>query len=382
MLVAAACSPMGRGRGAVESTAPVVGNQPVSGETLGTGSVRVAMLLPLSATGNAGTLAAHMKNAAALAIRDFPNADIQILIKDDRGTPDGARTAAVEALSQGAQLILGPLFAGSVSAAAQVARNANVPIIAFSTDSNVASRGVYLLSFLPQSDVDRIIQYATSRGKRSIAALLPANGYGAVVEAALQRSVQARGARLVALDRYELDRVAMQSKAEAIADVVKKGQADAVFLPDAGDAAPFLAQVLASQGVFPGKAQFLGSGQWNGDQRVSGESNLVGGWYPAPDNSGFESFAGKYRAAYGDAPLRQASLGYDAASLAAGLVSRFGAQRFAAETLTNPSGFAGVDGAFRLLPDGTNQRGLAIYEVGRGTAKIVDPAPRQFGAGL
>jgi ABC-type branched-subunit amino acid transport system substrate-binding protein len=374
----AACSPGGRSD---PTLGPITGNQPVTGETIGTGSVKVAMLLPLSATGNAGTLANHLKNAAALALKDFPSADIQILVKDDRGTADGARAAATEAIQQGAQLILGPLFAASASAAGQVARGANVPVIAFSTDSNVATRGVYLLSFMPQSDVERIIQYAASRGKHSVAALLPANGYGSVVEAALQRAVAARGMRIVSLDRYELDRVSMQSKAEALADVVKKGQADTVFIPDAGDAAPFLAQVLSSQGVFPGKAQFLGSGQWNGDQRVLGESNLFGAWYPAPDNTGFEGFAAKYRAAYGDAPLRPASLGYDAASLAAGLVSR-GGGRISADAITNPNGFAGVDGAFRLMPDGTNQRALAVYEIGRGSAKQVDPAPREFRAGF
>lgn len=377
-LVLSACSPTSRS--SFDSSAvPVLGNQPVTGEVLGTGTVKVALLLPLTATGNAGALALHMRNAAALALKDFPSADIQLLIKDDLGTADGARAAAVEALAQGAQLILGPLFAQSVTAAAAIAKPANIPVIAFSTDSSVASRGVYLLSFLPQSDVDRIIQYATQRGKKSVAALLPSNGYGTVVEAALQKSISARGARLVVLDHYELDRVSMQGRAEAVADVIKKGQADTVFLPDAGDAAPFLAQVLASQGVFPGKAQFLGSGQWNGDSRVAGESNLFGGWFAAPDNAGFNAFADKYRAAYGEAPLRQASLGYDATSLAAGLIARFGEQRFTAATLTNPSGFVGVDGAFRLMADGTNQRGLAVYEVGRGSVVMVDPAPAEFG---
>jgi len=351
----------------------------VTGEVIGSGNVRVAMLLPLSATGNAGAIGLNIKNAAALALKEFANADIQIMVKDDRGTAEGARAAAAEAISQGAELILGPLFAQSVAAAASVAKPARVPIVAFSTDTSAASSGVYLLSFLPQSDVDRIIQFASSRGKRAYAALLPANGYGTVVEAAFHKAVGDRGGNIVAIERYQLDRIDMQAKAQAVAQIALAGQIDAIFIPDAGDAAPFLAQILSAEGIRSDKVAFLGSGQWNADARVTGESNLNGAWFPAPDNAGFDAFSARYKAAYGSPPFRPASLGYDAASLAAGLTSRFGAQRFSVETLTNSAGFLGVDGAFRLLPNGTNQRALAIYEVSNGKAQIVEPAPTSFG---
>jgi len=176
-----------------------IGNAPVTGEVLGTGPVKVAMLLPLSATGNAGQIAQNLKNAADLAIREFQSPAIQILVKDDRGTAEGARAATTEALQQGAQLILGPLFAQSVTAAAAIAKPAGVPIVAFSTDTSTASSGVYLLSFLPQTDINRIIRYAASRSKSSYAALLPANAYGTLVEATLQQVVANTGGRLLAL---------------------------------------------------------------------------------------------------------------------------------------------------------------------------------------
>lgn len=355
-------------------------NEPVSGEVLGNGSVRVALLVPLSATGNAGQIATTMKNAADLAIREFQTANIQVLVKDDRGTPDGARAAATEAIAQGAELILGPLFAQSVTAAAAVAKPANVPIVAFSSDVSAASKGVYLLSFLPQSDVDRIISYAASQGKRSYAALLPGNAYGTVVEAALQRAVANAGGRIMGIERYALDKISMQEKATNIAGLVKSGTVDSVFMPDAGDAAPFLGQVLAANGVKPDQIKLLGSGQWD-DTRIAAESNLNGAWYPAPDNSGFNAFAKRYQAAFGSAPSRTATLAYDATSLAAGLAARFGAERFSEQILTNPSGFIGLDGAFRLLANGTNDRGLAVYEIDHGQAKLVSPAPRSFTKG-
>jgi ABC-type branched-subunit amino acid transport system substrate-binding protein len=375
-LLLAGCSPTIGGTSVTANTAAGAA-LPVSGQTLGTGAVRIALLVPASATGNAGAIASSLRNAADLALREAPGSNLQILVKDDKGTPEGARVAASEAISEGAGLILGPLFSQNVSAAASVAKPAGVPIVAFSTDTNVASRNVYLLSFLPQTDVERIIGFAGSRGKHSIAALLPANGYGAVVEAALQTLVAVNGSRIIAIERYSLDRVSMQQKAEAVATLLQAGQVDSLFMPDAGDAAPFLAQILSAKGIRPGQVQILGSGQWD-DPRIAAEPNLRGAWYPAPDKSGFSAFAARYQTAFGTPPLRAASLAYDATSLASGLSTRFGEQRFAAENLANPSGFIGIDGAFRFLPNGTNQRGLAVYEVGSGTVNVIDPAPKTF----
>jgi len=377
----AACSSTGGGGfgGFGSGGGPAVRTaEPVTGEVLGTGTVRVAMLLPLSATGNAGQIAANFKNAAALALKDFKSANIQIMVKDDQGTPQGASAAASEAISQGAELILGPLFARSVSAVAAVARPANVPIIAFSSDTTAAAPGVYLLSFLPQSDVERIVSFAAARGKRSFAALLPNNAYGTLIEAEMQRTVANAGGRVIASLHYDLDKAAMQAQATSLADTIKSGAADAVLLPDAGDATPFLAQVLAANGVTPDKMTYLGSGQWDNDPRIVAESNLNGGWYPAPESAGFASFARRYQAAYGAAPSRTASLAYDATSLAAGLAARFAEQRYAQATLTNPNGFIGLDGAFRFLSNGLNQRALAVFQINRGSVQIIDPAPRTF----
>src|ERR1043165_8588317 len=156
------------------SDAPGPQQQPLA---VGTGQVKVGLILPLSAAGNAGVAAQSMKNAAEMALAEFQNPNIQLLIKDDAGSPQGAQQGTQQALDEGAEIILGPLFAVSVPAAAQLTRARGVSMIAFSTDSSVAGRGVYLLSFLPESDVNRIVEYTTSIGKRSWAALLPENAY-------------------------------------------------------------------------------------------------------------------------------------------------------------------------------------------------------------
>jgi len=359
-------------------TEPASNAPPVQPTAVGAGQIKVALILPLSAAGNAGLAAQSMKNAAEMALAEFTNPNIQLLIKDDAGTASGAQTAAQQALGEGAEIILGPLFAVSVGAVGQVARTRNVPVIAFSTDTSVASRGVYLLSFLPESDVDRIVEYAVAQGKRSFAGLVPENAYGSVVEAAFNQAVSRRGARIIALERYPLDRQRMQDPVKRVAQAA--GQADAIFIPDGADAVPIVAQSLAAAGVQPRRIQLLGTGLWD-DPRIFAESTLQGGWFAAPEAAGFRNFSSRYRARYGQEPVRTATLSYDAVSLVAALVKTQGPQRFSEQVLTNTSGFSGIDGVFRFRTDGTNERGLAVLRVTSSGALVISPAPKAFGGG-
>lgn len=354
---------------------PEVSQKPL-GQVVGQGSVKVALVLPTSANGNAGAAAQSMKNAAELALSEFDTPDIQLVVKDDGGTAQGAQTAVNQATDEGAKLVLGPLFAHSVSGAAQAARAKGVPVIAFSTDANVASRNVFLLSFLPESDVQRIVDYAVSQGKRSFAALLPETGYGTVVEAAFQQAVAKAGGRVVALERYPLDKVKMAEPISRIANSLN--QADALFIPDAADSVPTVVGLLAANGVNLKRLQLLGTGLWD-DPDLAREASLSGAWFAAPDNSGFRSFAQRYRAKFGADPVRTASLAYDATSLVAAIVKMQGAAGLSEQTFTNPSGFAGVDGTFRFKPDGPNERGLAVYKIEPGGARVISPPSRSFG---
>ena len=251
-------------------------------------------------------------------------------------------------------------------------------MIAFSTDVSVAARGVYLLSFLPESDVKRIVDYAVSRGKRSFAALMPDNAYGAVVEAAFQQEVARRGGRVVALEKYPLDPGKMAEPARRVAQAASK--VDSIFIPDGADAVPQVVQALAAAGVNLKRVQLLGTGLWD-DPRIFSTAALDGGWYAAPESAGFRSFSGRYRARYGQEPVRTATLAYDAVALVAALVKTQGPQRFSEQVLTTSSGFAGIDGVFRFRADGTNERGLAVLRVAPGGGQPVSPAPKSFAPG-
>jgi branched-chain amino acid transport system substrate-binding protein len=372
----AACS----GKGGLFGDTPLGEGTPPSPNSteIGTGQIKIGLILPLSATGNAGVAAQSLKNAAEMAIAERDGQNIKLLVKDDGGTAEGSQAAAQQVVDEGAELILGPLFGHSVGGVAAIARAKGVPVIAFSTNADVAASGVYLLSFLPESDVDRIVTYAVTNGKRSFAALLPDNAYGTVVEAAFKQIVPRRGGRIVALERYPLDPSKMQSAVRAVAQAA--GRVDAIFLPDGSDAVPAVTQALAASGVNLKRLQLLGTGLWD-DARIFAEPTLQGGWYAAPDSTGFRNFAGRYRTRFNQDPARAATLAYDAVTLVIALAKTQGEKRFSPEVLTNPAGFAGIDGIFRFRTDGANERGLAVMRVGPTGGEIISPATRAFSTG-
>jgi branched-chain amino acid transport system substrate-binding protein len=352
--------------------------EPPPAAMIGAGQIKVGLILPLSAPGNAGVAAQSMKNAAEMALDEFKNPNIQLLVKDDAGAPQTAQAGAQQAIDEGAEMIIGPLFAQAVSAVGQVARSRGIPVIAFSTDASVAARGIYLLSFLPESDIRRIVEYSVSRGKRSFAGLMPDNAYGAVVEAAFQQEVPRRGGRVLALEKYPLDPGKMGESVRRVAQAASK--VDSILIPDNEDA-PRIAQMLSAEGVNPKRVQLLGTGLWGDDARIASSAPLDGALYAAPDSTGFRNFTARYRARYGQDPVRTAVLAYDAVALVAALVKTQGQQRFSEQVLTNASGFAGIDGIFRFRADGTNERGLAVMGVAPAGGQVISPAPRSFAPG-
>jgi branched-chain amino acid transport system substrate-binding protein len=345
--------------------------------TLGAGDVKVGLILPLSASGNAGMAGQAMRNAAEMALAEFNGPNIQLLAKDDSGTGQGAQLAIQQAIDEGAQVILGPLFAHSVTSAKPIARNHGVPIIAFSTDTNVAAPGAYLLSFLPESDVDRVVEYAISQGKRSFVGLVPSNAYGSVAEGEFKQEVARRGGRVIALEHYAEDRSKLGDTVRLVAQAASR--ADALFIPDSGEAVNDVITALSVGGVKVRQFALLGTQLWD-DPKIFSNPLLEGGWYPAPDPAGFRAFADRYRNRYHQEPPRPAGLAYDAVALVAALVKTLGSQRITNEVLTNPSGFAGIDGVFRFRTDGTNQRGLAILRVTPSGGQVISPALRTFSA--
>ena len=334
--------------------------------------VRVGLLLPFS-NGSAQTrlLAASMMKAAQLAMFDAGNPSIILLSADEGSTPESAANGARSLLAQGAEVIVGPLFSASVNAVAPIAHNRAVPVISFSTDKAVAGNGVYLLSFQPENEVRRIIGYAASQGHKNFAALVPASSYGQHITGAVKDQATADGAQVV--DVEKLDPATANVSIKAIA----ASNADAVLVAAGGNALRELAPSLAEGGLDPAKVKILGTGVWY-DPANNAETALEGGLFAAPAPNAADAFNAKYRAAFGATPPQLATLSYDAVALVALLSSGEAYHRFTANALTDPNGFAGIDGIFRFNADGTSERGLAILAVSPDGFRVVDPAPTTF----
>ncbi|WP_020174206.1 penicillin-binding protein activator [Methyloferula stellata] len=379
----AACLPTGGGGGnqagdfSLSAPTSKVESQPLPGtagpDTIGSGPVKVALIVPLTQSSGPSVVGTSLRNAAELAMAEAGNNDLTLLIKDDHSTPDGARAAAQAAVADGAELFLGPLFAPNVREVAQVARAAGKPVIAFSTDASAAGPNLYLLSFLIENYVDRVIDFAASRGKKSIAALIPDNDYGRVAEAEFQQAAARRGMRVMEIEHYNAQ--TLNAAVQKIAAL--GGQIDSLFIPEQADAMPAMSQALVAAGIDGKKIQILGTGIWN-DARVMKLPALQDAWFAAPENNGFNSFAERYRAKFGSDPTRIATLSYDAVSLAAALARMQGSQRFSETVLTNHSGFNGADGVFRFRTNGENERGLSVLQINNGGAVPLSPAPKSF----
>ncbi len=346
------------------------------GETLGQGPVRVALLAPITIPGGAALVAAELKNGASMAMQDFGQNNLQLVIKDTKGQAAAAQNAAGEAVSEGASMIVGPLFAANVSAASAMTLPSRIPMLAFSTDTTVAKRNVYLFSYTPQADTARILKYAADTGKRSIAAFLPVNAEGLLREKVARELSGSRGMQ-IAVFKYERSGDAVE---KAIAQAALSVQAaDTIYIPEGGPIPNVVLSGLRRNGVDLTGKQVLGSGNW---ESVKTDDPLVqGAVYPGRDISAFNSFATRYQSLYGTQPGVQAALAYDAVTLASEMARINGKSNpFPQSGLESRNGFRGINGAFRIKPDGTTERGLALYRVINKQGTLLEPAAAGFSA--
>ncbi len=332
-----------------------------------------------------------------MALFETGNDQLTLLPRDTKGTPAGASEAAHSALDAGVKLILGPLLATEVEAVKPLARDAQVNVIAFSTVTELAGDGTYLIGFLPRQEVVRVVGYARQRGIARFAALAPNTPYGHLMADALRESAASMAATVTKVAFFD---PSLSDLSTAIAVLLPSGSAqpaaaaagdipaaaapppavpsfDALLLPEGGDQLKQVARKLASAGLDSKATRLLGSGLWDVPD-IGTDPTLDGGWFAASPPDAREDFERRFQATYGGEPPRLASLGYDAAALAAALASGKSGPPFSRDAIQNPNGFSGVDGLFRFLPDGLVQRALAVLEVEPQGNIVVSPAPQSF----
>ena len=339
-----------------------------------TGRVDIALLVPLS--GQMAPIGRDMLDAAQLAVIELGDDKIALTPKDTKGTPGGAAEAARRAIAEGARLLVGPLTAAEVEAVQPLAQAAGINVLAFSNVTRVAGGNVFILGFLPQQEAKRIADYAHSSGLNHLAVLAPSSDYGQLTADSFKAAGEANGIEIAPVEFYT-------PNASDLKPVVKHLAANGKYSfnglllaePDQARLRAVAASLPAAE-IDPTKVRLLGTSRWD-TPTLSQEPALVGGWYAAPPPEARAAFEQHFTEAFGHAPQRLASLAYDALGIAAVLERTPGAD-FSTRALENPSGFAGADGIFRLLADGTAERGLAVLQVEHSGVTTVSPAPESF----
>lgn len=354
--------------------------QPASGPAVSQGgAVPVALLVP-SGSGQASDqlLARSIENAARMAIGDLAGVQIDLRVYPTAGQPAQASAAATRALADGATVILGPVFAEEANAAGLAVAAAGVNVLSFSNNPAIAGGNVFVLGPTFNNTARRLAGYAVRSGKSQVMIIHDRNAQGEAGRAAIQAGVVAAGGSVVATGGYEFSQNGIVQAIPQLAAQAKSSGAQAVFLTaDTAGALPLVTQLLSENGVNPATVQYIGLTRWDIPAATLALPGVQGGVFAMPDPALFAQYQARYQATFGEPPHPVSAIAYDGIA-AIGALAKQGRGMDRA-SLTQGAGFAGVNGVFRLLSDGTNERGLAVARIQNNAVTVVEPAPRSFG---
>ena len=346
--------------------------------------VRVALLVPQSDPG-AASIARDLENAARLAIADLGDANIELAVYDTAGSPATAAAQAQRAVDEGAGIILGPLRGEVAVEASKVVADEGINVMSFSNNASIAGGNLFVLGPTFNNTADRLMAYASRQGRSNVAILHSDDVPGQFGKNAIQQAAARTGVTVAAVQSYPLTLEGVTGAAQSMGSVVSGSGADSVFITtDATNAAmPVLLQVMPENGLNPAEVQYIGLTRWDVKPELFNLPGAEGAWFTLPNQSMQASFTQRYSARYGAAPHPLAGLAFDGIAAIGALVEQGRNDALTRAALTQSAGFQGTGGVFRLRPDGTNQRGLAVATVRNNQMVILDPAPASFsGAGF
>lgn len=325
----------------------------------------VAILVPRGAEEpEIDKLGASLENGARLAIADIDGADIELRAYSTRATIEGAAAAAAQALDEGADIILGPLYAETTAAAAQIAAEKNVIVLSFSNDAKIAGGNVFILGLTLENSAKALLAHARRQGKTRPVVIHADSYAGERGFEAVRSASDSLGLPKVGGLSYERSQLGVVEAIGGISDEIRRRQADLVVLTsDSAGALPLLAQLLPENNIKPESIQFAGLARWDIPPETLEIKGLQGGWFALPDPYRARKFGIRFRAAYGELPHPLASLAYDGMAAIGALVAVNGPPSLNEEGMTAKSGFRGVNGVFRFRPDGISERMLVVAEV-------------------
>ncbi|WP_298919548.1 penicillin-binding protein activator [uncultured Roseobacter sp.] len=352
------------------------------GPSINTGeAVPVALLVP-SGSGQTGDaiLAQSLENAARLAMRDLNGATIDLRVYQTAGDAGTAAARAEQAIDEGAKIILGPVYAASANAVGNAVSGKGVSVLSFSNNAAIAGGNVFILGQTFQNTANRMVGHARAQGKERFVVVYGQDDAGAQGRDAIANAVNAQGASVVGSVGYALSQQDVIAAIPQIKSAVQSNAADAVFMTtDTATALPLLSQLLPEAGVTTATSQFIGLTRWDIPPQTLSLPGVQGGWFAVPDPSATANFSAQYQGAYGSLPHPIGGLAFDGIAAIGALVSQGQSDALTGGALTQGAGFRGASGIFRLRPDGTNERGLAVATISDAQVVILSPAPQSFG---
>ena len=347
--------------------------------------VQVALLVPGAAGGaQEAFISSNLENAARMAINDLNGVEINLRVYNTAGDPTQAAQVATAAVDDGAQIILGPLFGEAANAAGVAVAGRNVNVLAFSNNPSIAGGNVFILGPTFSNTANRLVQYASRQGVNRYTVVHGNDTAGQVGRDAIANAVRGNGGQITAIEGYALTQAGVTEAAPRILTATRSGGSDAVFFTgDPSADLPFILNGLATAGLSPTEAQFVGLTRWDANAEVFANPAAQGGYFAIPDQGLQAQFDNRYAATYGGSPHPLAGLAYDGIAAIGALVAQGQSNALTKGGLTTREGFQGTGGIFRFLSNGRNQRGLSVATIQNNTVSILEPAPRSFsGSGL
>jgi hypothetical protein len=344
--------------------------------------IEVALLVPGGSSQEADNqLARNFENAARLAAADLEGVEIDLRVYNTAGgSPQQAALAATQAVNEGAKIIIGPLFGEAANAAGVAVASRNVNVLTFSNNTAIAGGNVFLLGSTFDNTAARLVRYAGAQG---IARYMIVHGddlSGRVGRDAIAAAVTSNGGEIVGVASYPLSQQGIFTATRGIVNSVQRAGAQAVFTTAGASAdLPIIATALPDAGMDITRSPFIGLTRWDTLPQLRDLPGLQGGLFAVPDPGTSTLFEGRYTATYGTAPHPLAGLAYDGIAAIGALAAAGNTGALTKEALIQPQGFRGTSGVFRFLPNGLNERGLAVATIQDNQVVILEQAPRSFG---
>ena len=341
--------------------------------TLGKGSMKVAMLLPLSASGSLGEEGRKMRDGAQLAMADMGNDLITLTIEDTRGDGALAKKMTVEAMGSGAKAVIGPAELLAARQLAQVSGTKRPPVLALA-ENFAGSPGVYSVRLSEADSAAAAAAALAARGKRKFVLFVADGASSEAVAKRLENSLSIYGASLVVTMPYTVEGGGAEKAVSNMAALVDKPEA--IVIASGGGNPSAIVSPLKSKGFLGKGVALIGTSRWLA--QPLNDPLLDGAYIAALDHAETGPIATRFKATFHyDADVNVA-YAYDMVALAAGIASAAGPKGMTRQVLENPTGFRGSTGLFRFRADGASERSMPFYQIKNGSLKQIEKSISGF----